>query len=618
MGLIENFKQHVLTAGCWWAAACAVFFVLTRLWPCNPGRSWWKAPRAALADLFYGILLVPLVGLVGRFALLWVGVMLFFGKDAAPEFAARGWPLWLQCALVLIIQDALMYWIHRLFHTRPGWEFHAVHHSPETLDWTSASRFHPVNEVAQYALVDAAVLLMGFSPVVLAVLGPFQAIYSALVHANLNWTFGPLRYVLASPVFHRWHHSSQAEALGKNFAPTFPFFDLLWGTFHMPAGVVPEEYGANELAMPAGPVGQTLFPFRGAGRWALRRPALATACALACAGLGYSAWQYLSRPVEQEVVELPEPEGRGEPPGRLPPTVVRDAKQTNAVAVDATGDRAIYGLRDGSVSVRDTSGRESSPARHKSRVNGLATSPGGKWAVSASSDGTALVFGAGAGEAGRVLPHGGANVLCAAVSDDGWVVTGASDGTLRLWDPTGALAKERKLEAAPVNAVGVSGGGRRVVAGQGLQVSTWEVAADRLTRHRRLGDLAYCVDISEDGRRVAAGEYGGQLHLWDAGEERPRAVVKGHAGPIYSLRISPDGESVVTGGADRVVRVWDAKSGSVAKELHGHRGMIFSVSRGAGGRRILAGGKDGSLTCWDVPSGVVVPAAGSQSATINR
>ena len=31
---------------------------------------------------------------------------------------------------------------------------------------------------------------------------------SAFVHANLNWTLGPFRYVLASPVFHRWHHTA--------------------------------------------------------------------------------------------------------------------------------------------------------------------------------------------------------------------------------------------------------------------------------------------------------------------------------------------------------------------------------------------------------------------------
>ena len=41
--------------------------------------------------------------------------------------------------------------------------------------------------------------------------GPFNIFHSAFVHANLNWTFGPLRYVISSPVFHRWHHSRERD-----------------------------------------------------------------------------------------------------------------------------------------------------------------------------------------------------------------------------------------------------------------------------------------------------------------------------------------------------------------------------------------------------------------------
>lgn len=612
MDLLDALKERSLTVACWWAASCAVFFVLTKLWPCNPGQSWWKAPWSALTDFVYGLLLLPATGLVGRVVLLWVGVTILYPKDATPEFTARSWPLWVQCALILLIQDALMYWAHRLFHTRHGWGFHAVHHSPETLDWTAASRLHPVNEIAQYSLADAAVLLMGFSPAALVVLLPLGTVYSALVHANLNWTFGPLRYVLASPVFHRWHHSTRREARDKNFAPTFPFLDLLWGTFYMPAGVLPDNYGADEPAMPAGPVGQMLYPFRGAGRWAVRNPVVALGVLLATAGVGYSFWQYLNRPVGLQAGATPPADGWNEPPAFLPPSVTRDPHQTTAVAVNATGLRAIYGRRDGSVVIRDTAtGRELSPGLHQSPVNAVAIGPDGKAAVSAGIDGTVQVFDAGSGEVRRVLSHHGTAVKCVAVGDDGWVATGGVDGVIRLWDSQGGLVKQCKPGPAPISAVALSDGGRRVVAGQGTQVCTWDVGADRLVRLRRLSDLAYCVGISGDGRTVAAGEYTGQLHLWEFGREQPRLVLNGHAGPIYSLWVSPDGASVVTGGADRVVRVWNAGSGAAAKELPGHAGMVFSVSYDVRRRRVLAGGKDGSLTSWDVPGGAVVPASGS-------
>jgi sterol desaturase/sphingolipid hydroxylase (fatty acid hydroxylase superfamily) len=53
-----------------------------------------------------------------------------------------------------------------------------------------------------------------------------------LLHANLPWTFGPLRNALASPAFHRWHHTWEAEGMDRNFSGLFPWIDLLFGTFY--------------------------------------------------------------------------------------------------------------------------------------------------------------------------------------------------------------------------------------------------------------------------------------------------------------------------------------------------------------------------------------------------
>ena len=47
-----------------------------------------------------------------------------------------------------------------------------------------------------------------------------------------------------------------------NFAGTFPIWDLLFGTFRMPEGRLPEIYGKDEQAMPSEIVGQLAYPFR--------------------------------------------------------------------------------------------------------------------------------------------------------------------------------------------------------------------------------------------------------------------------------------------------------------------------------------------------------------------
>jgi sterol desaturase/sphingolipid hydroxylase (fatty acid hydroxylase superfamily) len=81
------------------------------------------------------------------------------------------------------------------------------------------------------------------------------------VHANLNWTLGPLKYVIATPVFHRWHHGPPNEGGEKNFAPTFSFWDVMFGTFYMPEGKLPQTYGVDDARFPQGFVGQLVYPF---------------------------------------------------------------------------------------------------------------------------------------------------------------------------------------------------------------------------------------------------------------------------------------------------------------------------------------------------------------------
>jgi len=586
----------------WWVGFCAAFLILTRFCPCNPGQNWWTNRRAAVTDMVYW-LLMPLVGQLGRALLLVLGVALLYGNAPTQEFALRSWPVWAQCIAILLLQDAMMYVIHRIFHTRWAWRFHAVHHSSETVDWTSAVRFHPVNLIAEFALADAVILLMGFDPLALAVLGPFNLIYSVMVHANLNWTFGPLRYVFASPVFHRWHHTAEEEGLDKNFAPTFPFLDWMFGTFYMPGGRRPEVYGTNSTSLPAGFVGQTIYPFR--------KPIPAIAGLAALVALGVFGWHQMNKPLDVQDVAQEMAERPAAPPELLRMTQ-RNPNAASAVAANAAGGRLIYGASDGSVSIRDvTTGQALAAERHPARVNAVAISPNGMFGVSASGDGTVKVFRTENGATLHNLGHAGQNVMAVAVSDDGWVATGTVEGTLRLWNAQGEPAKTNSLQTASIQAVAVSAGGSHVVAARNSHLSVWETNSDRVVQCEGIKNLAYCVAIRADGGQVAVGEYDGRLHLWEPGRGAA-TVVAGHTGPIYSVAFVPESDTVMTGGADHIVRVWNAKNGTVVKQLDGHSGLVFSVSCDPATQRVLAAGKDLTFTGWNLVNDAIVPTSATQ------
>jgi sterol desaturase/sphingolipid hydroxylase (fatty acid hydroxylase superfamily) len=245
-----------------------VFAVLSYFWACNPGRPWWRK-RELVTDLAYWFI-IPLFARYLRIGLLVLGAAWLFGINTPEGLVAfyddghgplAQLPLWLQAAIFLIASDVMMYWLHRGFHRPTMWRYHAVHHSSQDLDWISAARFHPVNIFLGGVLTDVVLLLAGISPNVLVFLGPFTIAHSAFVHANLNWTLGPFKYVLAGPVFHRWHHTAAERGGEKNFASTFPVLDLMFGTFHMPKDQVPDAYGVAD-PMPPSFGGQMIYPFR--------------------------------------------------------------------------------------------------------------------------------------------------------------------------------------------------------------------------------------------------------------------------------------------------------------------------------------------------------------------
>ena len=237
-----------LTQASWFVVCTLLFTVLARLSPAVRGqrlmRDEWRTDLAYWFVL--PLLYFPLTLLLNTLTLYVAAlgdvtaVRTLLGEGRAPF---NGWPLAVQFLAVLLLTDVMQYLIHRAFHGRTLWRWHAIHHMPTQLDWLSSARFHPVNILASTLMTGAIIAALGFTPAVFAALAVFNVLYSAMVHANLDWTFGPLRYVLASPVFHRWHHTSPQWGGNKNFAPTFAFLDVLGGTFYMPAGGRPEAHG---------------------------------------------------------------------------------------------------------------------------------------------------------------------------------------------------------------------------------------------------------------------------------------------------------------------------------------------------------------------------------------
>jgi sterol desaturase/sphingolipid hydroxylase (fatty acid hydroxylase superfamily) len=252
----------------------AMLFTGLALWKsqhASPGKVWWRNPGLG-TDITYSLVhgvvgpyfnrpaIILVYSILASTVMTEAEVIDFFARGAGP---LKVLPFWGQVIVYVVVADFLFYWAHRMFHGRSLWRFHAIHHSATEVNWTTEYRFHPVNMMLQPAPVAVLMLTLGISPEVLAFLIPFDVLTGAWVHSNLNWTLGPLKYVAATPVFHRWHHTSPQEVGESNFAPTFAFWDWLFGTFYMPEGRMPETFGIADPTFPTeGYLAQLIHPFK--------------------------------------------------------------------------------------------------------------------------------------------------------------------------------------------------------------------------------------------------------------------------------------------------------------------------------------------------------------------
>jgi sterol desaturase/sphingolipid hydroxylase (fatty acid hydroxylase superfamily) len=200
------------------------------------------------------------IGLVIAVAV--VGTVLRAFVPASCRAAVAASPSWVQIVAVLAIVSVGGYAGHRAAHEVPFlWRFHRVHHSIRELDWLAANHLHPLDQIFIRSTAVIPVYALGFGRVSLGVFVVVLTLQAIFIHANVRMTFGPLRWVIATPQFHHWHHAREPQAYNSNYAGEFPAIDALFGTLYLPAHRWPAEYGIDETE-PTGYVRQLVWPLR--------------------------------------------------------------------------------------------------------------------------------------------------------------------------------------------------------------------------------------------------------------------------------------------------------------------------------------------------------------------
>jgi sterol desaturase/sphingolipid hydroxylase (fatty acid hydroxylase superfamily) len=221
---------------------CVIFSPLERMFPMHRRPLLRKRLATDLAFLFGNFLIwTPLI-VVALWSLrtILLAIPLDFVRVI---FSCQ--PLCVQAIEAILLSDLAIYWFHRWCHRSSWlWRMHRIHHQADSLDWIAAYREHPLDNLLTRAVENAPLFALGLPVSAIAGIATFRGLWSLFIHANVDLSPGPLKYLLGAPRLHHWHHASGHDQR-VNFGNLNPLFDLLFGTFHDP-GHDPHVYGVGE------------------------------------------------------------------------------------------------------------------------------------------------------------------------------------------------------------------------------------------------------------------------------------------------------------------------------------------------------------------------------------
>ena len=149
----------------------------------------------------------------------------YFGIDGITRFI-----------ITILILDLVGAYFAHLFQHKISflWPIHAVHHSDESVDTTTANRHHPIESFVRFFFTLIAIFISESSIAMVFLYQSLSVAFSQFNHANINISEKVdylISLVFVSPNMHKVHHHYKMPYTDSNYGNIFSFWDRLFGTY---------------------------------------------------------------------------------------------------------------------------------------------------------------------------------------------------------------------------------------------------------------------------------------------------------------------------------------------------------------------------------------------------
>ncbi len=162
---------------------------------------------------------------VAFFVYKWYGWLYQFAPWQIP-------PTWYYLILLLLLQDFIFYWFHRIGHTiNIFWAAHMPHHSSEEMNLSVGIRASFTQRLFQFLFFDWILVLVGFSPEMVYAMAAVHLLMAYWHHTQVIKKLGWFEKYFVTPSHHRVHHGVNPQYIDKNYSEFLIIWDKIFGTY---------------------------------------------------------------------------------------------------------------------------------------------------------------------------------------------------------------------------------------------------------------------------------------------------------------------------------------------------------------------------------------------------